>query len=69
MKLRLDSSVYMLLERDFLSTNAAVRRMGEEKVMKKVTEWKSDFRRVRGRPKRRWEEQVLEDINRLGIRN
>ena len=28
-----------------------IRRMGEEKVVKKVTEWKADFRRARGRPK------------------
>ena len=34
-----------------------VRRMGEEKVVNKVTEWKAEFRRARGRSKRRWEEQ------------
>ena len=34
--------------------------MGEEKVVKKVTEGKPDFRRARGRPESRWEEQVLE---------
>ena len=29
-----------------------IRRIGEEKVVKKVTEWKTDFRRGRGRLKR-----------------
>ena len=31
-----------------------IRRMGEEKVVSKVTEWKPDFRRTRGRLKSRW---------------
>ena len=30
-----------------------IKRMGEEKVVKKVIEWKPDFRRARGRPKSR----------------
>ena len=30
-----------------------IKSMGEEKVVKKVTEWKPDFRRARGRPKNR----------------
>ena len=37
--------------------------MGEEKVLKKVTQCESDFRRSRGRPKSRWEEQVLKEKN------
>ena len=31
------------------------KRMGEEKVVRKVTRWKADFRRARGRPKSSWE--------------
>ena len=46
-----------------------ISRMGEEKVVRKVTEWKPDFRRARERPKIRWEEQVLEDTERLRIHN
>ena len=42
-----------------------VRKMREEKVVNKVTEWKRDFRRARGRPNNRWEE----DIKRLRIHN
>ena len=30
-----------------------IRRMGEEKAVKKVTAWKPNFNKVRGRPKRR----------------
>ena len=41
----------------------------KRKMVKKVTEWKPDFRRARGRPKNRWEERVLEDIKKLRIHN
>ena len=34
------------------------KNMGEEKVVKKMTECKLYFRRARGRPKSIWEEQV-----------
>ena len=46
-----------------------IKRMGEQKVVKKVTEWKLDIRRARGRPKLPWEEQVLEDVKWLRIHN
>ena len=46
-----------------------IRRMGEEKVVKIVTELKPDFKGARGSPKSRWEKQLLEDIKRLRIRN
>ena len=45
------------------------RRMGKEKVAKKVTGWKPDSRKARGRPKSRWEKHVLEDMKRLRIHN
>ena len=44
-----------------------IKRIEEEKVLRKVTEWKLDFRRSRGRSKSRWEEQVFDDIKRLRI--
>ena len=35
---------------------------------KRVLEWKPIDRRIRGRPRKRWIEDVEEDIQRLGIR-
>ena len=46
-----------------------IRRIGEEKIVKKVRERKSNFRRTGGRPKNRREEQLLEDIKRIRIHN
>ena len=46
-----------------------VRRIWEENVMKKVTEWRPNFERARGRPKSRREERILGDIKRLRIHN
>ena len=46
-----------------------IRTMGEDKVVKKLTEWKPNFIRARGRPKSRWEERILEDMKRLRIHN
>ena len=42
---------------------------GGRKIVKKVTEWKPDFRRARERPKGRWEELVLANIKTLRIHN
>ena len=36
----------------------AIKTQRRRKIAKVVTEWKPDFRRARGRPKSRWEEQV-----------
>ena len=42
--------------------------MDEKKTPKRVLEWKPIDRRIRGRPRKRWIEDVEEDIQRLGIR-
>lgn len=43
-----------------------INRMNEQKVVKKMTKWKPQVR-PRGRPKIRWEEQVIEDIKKMRI--
>jgi hypothetical protein len=45
-----------------------VMRMDEKRTPKRVLEWKAIGRRIRGRPKKRWIEDVEEDIQRMGIR-
>jgi len=45
-----------------------VMRIGEKRKPKGVLEWKSKGRRIRGRPRKRWIEDVEEDIQRMGIR-
>jgi len=45
-----------------------VMRMDEKRIPKRVLEWKPIGRRIRGRPRKRWVENIEEDIQALGIR-
>ena len=45
-----------------------VMRMDEKRIPKTVLEWKPTGRRIRGRPRKRWVEDIEEDIQGLGIR-
>jgi len=40
----------------------------KRETTKRVLEWKPIGRRIRGRPRKRWIEDVEEDIQRMGIR-
>ena len=42
--------------------------MDEKRICKRVLEWKPIGRRIRGRPRKRWIEDIEEDIQTLGIR-
>ena len=42
--------------------------MDEKRIPKRVLEWKPIGRRIRGRPRKRWVENIEEDIQALGIR-
>ena len=43
-------------------------RMDEKRISKTVLEWKPTGRRIRGRPRKRWIEDIEEDIQSMGIR-
>jgi len=43
--------------------------MAEENIMQKIKRWKSMSKRPIGRPKTRWEDDVLEDIKSINIGN
>ena len=45
-----------------------VMRMEEKRITKRVLEWKPIGRRNRGRPRKRWIEDIEEDIQIMGIR-
>jgi hypothetical protein len=42
--------------------------MDEGRIAKRVLEWKPTGRRIRGRPRKRWVEDIEEGIQTLGIR-
>ena len=46
-----------------------VERMSEERVPKKVLNYKPDGHRAVGRPKKRWIDDVSADLRKIGIRN
>jgi hypothetical protein len=46
-----------------------VERMAEDNIVQKIERWKPMSKRPIGRPKTRWEGDVLEDIKSINIRN
>jgi len=46
-----------------------VERMAEDNIVQKIKRWKPLPKRPTGRPKTRWEDDVLEDIKGINIRN
>jgi hypothetical protein len=45
-----------------------VMQMDEKRTPKRVLEWKPIGKRIRGRPRKRWNEDIEEDIQIMGIR-
>ena len=43
-------------------------RMDEKRIQKRILEWKPISRRIRGRPRKRWVEDIEDDIQIMGIR-
>jgi len=43
--------------------------MAEDNIVQKIKRWKATSKRTIGRPKTRWEDEVLEDIKDINIRN
>jgi len=43
--------------------------MAEDNTVQKIKKWKSMYKRPTGRPKTRWEDDVLEDITSINICN
>jgi len=46
-----------------------VERMAEDNIVHKIKRWKPVSKRQIGRPKTRWEDDVLEDIKSINISN
>ena len=46
-----------------------VERMADDNIVQKIKRWKPVSKRPIGRPKTRWEDDVLEDIKSINVRN
>ena len=52
-----------------LSWFGHLHRMPEERMVKKVYKWKPILTRPLGRPKNRWEDDIINDMRKLKIKN
>jgi hypothetical protein len=52
-----------------LSWFGHLHRMPEERMVKRVHKWKPMLTRPLGRPKNRWEDDIINDMNKLKIKN
>jgi hypothetical protein len=43
--------------------------MAEDNIVQRIKRWKPMSKRPIGRPKTRWEDDVLEDINNMNVSN
>ena len=58
-----------LLKKQRLNSLGHVERMAEDNIVQKIKRWKPMSKRPTGRPKTRWEDDVLEDIKSINISN
>ena len=58
-----------LLKKQRLKWLGHVEDMSEDNIVQKIKRWKPLSKRPIGRPKIRWEDDVLEDIRSMNVRN
>ena len=63
-----DVDIVTLIKTSRLRWAGHVIRMDDERACKKIFEGKPEGRRRRGRPRKRWQDDVEEDLKRLGVR-
>jgi hypothetical protein len=63
-----NADIVRFIKRRRIAWLGHVKRMGEKRTPKSVLEWKLIGRRIRGRPRKRWIEDIEEDIQKMGIR-
>jgi hypothetical protein len=58
-----------LLKKQTLNLLGHVERMAEDNIVQRIKRWNPMSKRAIGRPKTRWEDDVLEDIKSMNVRN
>jgi hypothetical protein len=59
----------LLKKKQRLNWLGHVERMSEDNTVQKISRWKPMAKRPNGRPKMRWEDDVLEDARSMNVRN
>jgi hypothetical protein len=62
-------NVINYIKAQILSCFGRLHRMPEERMVKKVYKWKPMLTRPPGRPKNRWEDDIINDMKKLKIKN
>ena len=57
------------IKKQRLNWSGHVERMAEDNNVQKIKRWKPMSKRRIGRPKTRWEDDILEDITNMNVRN
>jgi len=52
-----------------LSWVGHVERMTDERVVKSIYKWKPHATRLKGRPRLRWDDDVRDDLRKIGVNN
>jgi len=52
-----------------LSKVGHVERMPDERVVKSIYKWKPNATRPKGRPRLRWDDDVRDDLRKMGVNN
>jgi hypothetical protein len=62
-------NVFGFIKKQRLSWLGHVERMTEDNIVQKIKRWKPMPKRPIGRPKIRWEDDVLEEVRSMNVRN
>jgi len=62
-------NVFGFIKKEILNRLGHVKRMAKGNIVQKIKRWKPMCKRPTGRPKTRWEDNVLEDIKSININN
>ena len=62
-------NIIRFIKKQRLNWLGHVERMAEDNIVQKIKRWNPMFKRPIGRPKTRWEDDVLEDMNSINISN
>ncbi|PSN47698.1 hypothetical protein C0J52_12165 [Blattella germanica] len=68
-KIIINQNIINFIQAQRLRWFGHVHRLPEERVVKRIYKWKPFGTRAQGRPKSRWEDDVVEDLKIMGIRN
>ena len=62
-------NIIRFIKKQRLNWLGHVERMAEDNILQKIKRWKPESKRLIGRPKTRWEDDVFDDIKSINVGN